>query len=264
MSKHIFILVIPGTGVKKAGFSDGLQKDLNKHTKKTTLKDNFTVLEYRPFHESGVDQNQEELFRRMKSRNRLGGILSFRKTVLHLVGDAVLFDRDIRNPNSAYQFIHQKLKTLLEEIHQSMKNYDQTELVILASSIGVYVLSCYIWDADHSLGIFYQTLATPENNLRDLSYLATIGCNIPMYVSALKEKNIVPIERRNQKFTWDNFYDKDDVLGWPLQPLSYGYNELVTDFEINSGAYVGSHFKYWNNNNFTKPFTEKLVKLFEA
>lgn len=263
MSKHIFVLVIPGSGTKKPGFSKGFQKELKKQIKKTSLKGNYSVLECRPFNETGIDQNQNELYKRMDKHNRLGGLLSLRKTVLHFVGDAVLFDHKLNDPNSAYRRIHHCLKERVETINAAMKAYDESHLVVVASSMGIYVLTSYIWDADHSLGIFAETPATSENNFRNLSHLASIGCNIPLYVSALKEKDIIAIDKRNESFTWDNYYDKDDVLGWPLQPLSPSYKALVTDHEIHSGAYVGSHMRYWTDKEFVQPLAERMVEVFE-
>ncbi|MFA9391630.1 MAG: hypothetical protein ACERKD_17605 [Prolixibacteraceae bacterium] len=262
MSKHLFIIAIPGTGVKKAGFSKGLQKELIKQLKYTKLKNNYSVIECRPFNETGIDQNQKELFERMNASNRLGGILSFRKTVLHVVGDAVLFERNPSKANSAYQTIHRCLRDRFEEVNQLMQKYQESILVIVAGSIGVHVLSCYIWDADHSLGIFSKTPSTDQNNLRNLAHLSTFGCNIPIYVSALKVYSIKAFDRRNANFSWDNYYDKDDVLGWPLQALSPIYNNLVRDHEINTGVYIGSHIRYWDDKGFVKQLAEKLAEMF--
>ena len=263
MNKYLFVLVIPGSGTKKPDFSKGFQKELKKYTKNTPLKGHYTVMECRPFNETGIDQNQEELYARMDANNRLGGILSLRKAVLHFVGDAVLFDHKITDPHSAYRKIHHCLKERIEAINALMKAHDESRLVIVAASMGVYVLTSYIWDADHSQGIFSQTPATAENNLRNLNHLASVGCNIPLYVSGLKKNEITAIDKRNTGFTWDNYYDKDDVLGWPLQPLSNSYNVLVTDHEINSGAYVGAHMRYWTDKEFVKPLAERMVEVFE-
>ena len=57
--------------------------------------------------------------------------------------------------------------------------------------------------------------------------LVTTGCNIPIFVAAHKEMHLIPIAPPTQLFKWINFYDPDDVLGCPLQPLSNGYRALV-------------------------------------
>jgi len=38
---------------------------------------------------------------------------------------------------------------------------------------------------------------------------------------------------KNNAYTKDNYYDKDDVLGWPLKQMSTSYESLVNDYHIN-------------------------------
>lgn len=263
MTKHIVILTIPGIGTHNKGYSIGFQEDLEKFSKSTPLKGNYTVLETLPFACTSIDANQKKLFARLEAQNKLGGILSMRRLVLEAFGDGVAFEHNACRRDSSYHKMHLYMKQCVEHANSLVNSYDNAELVILASSMGCHVLSTYIWDVDKAGGIFEYTEMTAENNLRNLRYLATIGCNIPLFVSGLDQNQIKSIERRNAKFTWDNYYDRDDVLGWPLKPLSDSYDELVTDYEINTGLYIGSHVKYWDDNDFTKPFTRKMVEIFK-
>jgi len=259
MSKKIVILTIPGIGTKEVGYSTDFEKDIRRFAN-NKVKANLRILETRPFGVTDVDKNQNNLFRRLDAVNKLGGVLSLRKFVLEAFGDGVTFERDSSNPESTYHRIHTYLKKEIEEANALLNEGDV--LVILAASMGVHVLSTYIWDADNKKGIFKDNPAQPNQNLKNLDYLATIGCNIPLFVSGLRETEIIAFERRNNHFIWDNYYDRDDVLGWPLQQMSSSYNELVNDYEINTGLYVGSHTKYWDDNDFTKPFSEKLNELY--
>ena len=262
MSNRIFILVIPGIGTKEEGFADGLKKDLEKHTNRKSVSGNFEIIECYPFRESDIDKNQDDLFTRLDENNELGGMLSLRLPILKAFGDGVTFERNSSADDSPYKKTHRYLLGILEGVNDKMKNYDKSKLIIVGSSMGVHVLSTYIWDADNSKGIFIDANATPNNNLTNLDYLATIGCNIPLFVSGLDESKINAFAKRNDNFVWDNFYDQDDVLGWPLKQLSPSYNNLVNDFEINTGLYVGSHTKYWDDNDFTKPLARKLDDIY--
>lgn len=264
MSKHLFVMAIPGSGTKQDGFSNKMQKDIKKFTKNTALHDNYTVIECLPYNKSGIDTDQKAMFERMKKHNKLGGILSLRKAFISAFGDAVVFESDSSNTQSAYYRIHTYLKNCFEQVNQMMDMYDESILVIVAGSMAIHVLNCYIWDADKGIRIFENQPANANNNLKNLVYLATIGCNIPIYLSAKQPNDIVPINKRNETFTWDNYYDKDDVLGWPLKPLCPAYDALVNDHQINTGPYVLSHIKYWDDNSFTKPFSKKLVELYSA
>lgn len=261
MSKKIVILTIPGIGTKDVGYSTDFEKDIRRFTS-NNVNANLRVLETRPFSVTEVDENQNNLFRRLDAANKLGGILSPRKFVLEAFGDGVTFERDSSNPESTYYKIHNYLKRKIEDANALLNEGDI--FVILGASMGIHILSTYIWDADNGKGVFQNTPATTNQNLKNLDYLATIGCNIPLFVSGLRETQIVAIDKRNNHFTWDNYYDRDDVLGWPLQQMSSSYNELVNDYEINTGMYVGSHTKYWDDNDFTKPFSAKLDELYNT
>jgi hypothetical protein len=264
MTKKIFILTVPGIGTQKEGYSQKFEEDLNRFSKNTVLAFNFQVIESRPFDATKVDEHQAELFDRLDAVNNLGGILSFRKFVLSAFGDGVTFERNSGDPEGPYQKIHRYLKDKIEEINELMLNYDKTSLVIVASSMGAHLVSSYIWDADNGKGIFETQPATLYNNLENLRYFVTIGCNIPLFISGYPKEQIIAIRKRSEDFEWDNYFDKDDVLGWPLEQLSDSYGQLVKDHQINTGLYVGAHQKYWDDNSFTRPFTSKLLNLYQT
>ena len=143
-------------------------------------------------------------------------------------------------------------------------------VVIIAQSLGGQVLSNYLWDAQSAqtnpgsvdIGIwrdpqqFAQQIAG-QNSLSaeelrfiaggSLRYLYTTGCNIPIFVAAHATTQIVPIDKPRVDFEWHNYYDKDDVLGWPLEDLSTDYGNLVTDHRVNAAKGLFAWlFKSWN------------------
>jgi hypothetical protein len=80
--------------------------------------------------------------------------------------------------------------------------------------------------------------------LRTLQRLYTTGCNIPLFVAGHQ-----PIEaiKGQPSLKWINFFDEDDVLGWPLQPLSPSYAQRVEDVPVNAGSgLVGTLTLSWN------------------
>lgn len=264
MENKFIILTILGIGTKKSGFSDKLKKGLIKYSENTSLHNNFTVIEALPFKDANIDKNQKDIYNRLNKVNELGGILSLRKMVLFSFGDGVTFERNPTDHDSPYQRIHRYLSVKIEEANDIMQQYDNSRLVIVAASMGVHVLSTYIWDADNNKGIFKETHATSKNNLKNHSFLLTIGCNIPLFISELNQDDIIAFDKRNDEFNWENYYDRDDVLGWPLKQLSNSYNNTVTDYDINIGLYAGTHMKYWKHKKVIKPFTRKLVLLYES
>lgn len=258
MSKRIFILTVPGIGTINDDYIDEFEAKMQRYAKGTKLQGNYEIFKTRPFAETGIDARQDSLFNRLKQANELGGILSLREFVLKSAGDGVTFECKEGTQGSNYLLVQAYLKQKIEELNLRMQACSDPVLVAVAGSMGAHLLSSYIKDADSGSGIFAGAPATAQNNLRNLRYLASLGCNIPLFVSGYREEDIKAFDRRNSAFEWDNYYDRDDVLGWPLKQLSPSYTALVNDHEINTGAFVGSHMRYWQDKNFVKPFTAKL------
>ena len=66
---------------------------------------------------------------------------------------------------------------------------------------------------------------------------------------------------------WYNFYDKDDIVAYPLKGLSPEFNEFVHgDFEINVGSAATSwnpacHTGYWEDKDFYRPVADFIGEL---
>jgi hypothetical protein len=156
----------------------------------------------------------------------------------------------------------------LDSLRQALGSTD-APIVIVAHSLGCHVLSNYIWDAQRRTGFWKDKAPTPFQRLDTAAYFFTAGCNIPLFVSGLSK--IEAIEPPNKDFQWINFYDRDDILGWPLKPLGDGgdhsYGRVVTqDVAINVGwgplsMTPLSHSRYWRSRSFLKPVAEAITRL---
>ena len=120
-------------------------------------------------------------------------------------------------------------------------------VIVLAQSLGAHVISSYIWDASKPAKEVFAGIWTSSHDgvdsdrddfrrMRTVERFYTTGCNIPLFVAG--HKVIEPIEPAMDSFKWYNFFDEDDVLGWPLRPLSESYKKLVEDIPINAGGGV--------------------------
>ena len=99
-----------------------------------------------------------------------------------------------------------------------------------------------------------------------MAVMCTIDCNIPIFVAGLPRNQIKPIKKPNNNFVWENYYDEDDPLGWPLEQLSDGYKALVKDHEINAGGILTSwnpfsHGQYWGDSDVIDPLSDHLKLL---
>jgi hypothetical protein len=227
--------------------------------------------------------------------NLVGGELGWkalRQFLLFGFADAAGLESNKEEDNSVYT--QAQIATAKELFAARLGLGGNGPLVIIAQSLGGQVLSNYLWDAQHykappdqtpvkfgvwldptkyAQAIANKNVLTPEEIafLRGDSIRAvyTTGCNIPIFVAAHAVDQIIPINKPSGQFEWHNFYDKDDVLGWPLAQLSTKYAEIVKDHKINvSGGFLGwlfkswnplSHEQYWEDNDVLEP----LVKLLE-
>lgn len=166
-------------------------------------------------------------------------------------------------------------------------------VVVISQSLGCQVFSSYLYDAQKKAGdgqaigiwanidAFADRIAGRPLTLAEKAFLAgrrvqrwmTTGCNIPIFVAAHKRMAIKPIAppAADGDFHWLNLYDPDDVLGWPLQPLSEGYRSLVEDRSINAGSGLvnwilkswnpASHTTYWTDGDVLNPL-EKMLRAY--
>ena len=169
-------------------------------------------------------------------------------------------------------------------------------VVLLAQSLGGQVLSNYFWDAQKyrpsplanpvRVGLWQdpqrfaaRIAGKPALDATEIEFLRgtplralfTTGCNIPIFVAAHSRVQILPIDRPNPAFKWHNYYDRDDVLGWPLADLSPQYGALVDDHPMNAGdGFLGwvlkswnplSHGEYWGDDDVLHPLEELLAAL---
>ncbi len=87
-----------------------------------------------------------------------------------------------------------------------------------------------------------------------------------MFIGGLPRAQRIPIDPPNDSFVWENYYDEDDPLGWPLQALSDGYDNLVKDIEVNAGNIFTSwnwfsHLGYWADEDVQTPLADHLRSL---
>ena len=149
---------------------------------------------------------------------------------------------------------------------------DDLPLIVLAHSLGGHIMSNHIWDMQHPGGTPPPGLS-PFERMHTLAGMVTFGCNIPLFTFAYA--TVVPIEfpaaqlpnpgAVRDKAKWLNYYDPDDVLGYPLKSINAAYDAVVDeDIPISVGGWFSSwnplsHNKYWTDNDFTKPAAEFIA-----
>lgn len=241
------------------------------------------------YYQGLLQPNEDRVWRQVGGRLRWDDL---RKFVLFGFADAAGLENGKEAPGSVYT---QAQVEIARALYSALKATRQGPVVIIAQSLGGQVISNYFWDAGNFIGSqanparrprfgfwenpvdFSADVGSPEP-LSDaevaflagakLRRLVTTGCNIPVFVAAHASTDILPFDRPNADFAWHNYYDKDDVLGWPLAELSDAYGTMVNDHRVNAGSgFVGwilkswnpaSHNEYWGDDEVLDPLVDYL------
>ncbi|ACV25522.1 hypothetical protein [Kangiella koreensis] len=263
MNKKIALITIHGMGDTERDYYTGFYDQI----KKTLGEDLWEKVIFKPLYYQDILQAQQEtILGRMRDQVDW---MRMRRFLLYGFSDAASLEYKKRVKNSPYYLTQKMILESMDEIFDEVGN-KQIPVIVVAQSLGCQVLSSYIWDAQRiaaSVGIWSMARnddvkeGSPRDQFRRMKSLQsfyTLGANIPIFVAG--HKKIDAIKPTNPDFNWINFYDKDDVLGWPLQPLSPSYEQLVEDIQINVGrGFFSKLFKSWNPLSHGQYWEDKKV-----
>ncbi len=277
MPKRVAVAVIHGMGSQgdkrpaprnKITFS----KDLHKRVKKEIGKSIFeSDVEWREIFWADVLQKREADF--LKKIGRPADKKPIQKFVMFNLTDAASYRKVNDQNDQTYERIHRRVDETINDLAGEVE--EGAPLIVLAHSLGGHIMSNYIYDLQkpgHAHPPSFQ-------GLRTMAAFVTFGCNIPIFTFAYDEEDISPIEfpgtgldpKHRRKTWWHNYFDRDDVLGFPLAPVSPDYKALkdsgaLKDIRINAGGFFDSwnllsHNAYWKDDDFYQPVA-KLIKSF--
>lgn len=270
MNKKIGLITIHGMGETDRAYYSGLESSIEDRLgNKVWDEVHLEPIYYQNF----MQDNEYQVWRNMQSER-----LSWKKLrqfMLFGFADAATLEHKPDKPGSVYHETQLEIVKALKKTRIALGNQDR-DIIIVAQSLGCQVMNNYIWDFQNPAGagiwkpdnLDFPDFTPDEKDflyLKTLRYLLTTGCNIPLFVAGFNP--IIAIEQPNEKFQWHNYYDKDDVLGWPLKPLSDSYNNVVNqDIEINSGGLLerwnpASHTGYWTDRDFIEPLCDIIKSL---
>jgi len=273
MGKEVVLLAVHGMGDTPKNFANDFREELTDRLGSSDWdKVHFDTIYY----QSVLQPHQKRVFKDMR-KTELDWI-RLRKFLLYGFSDAAGLERNAANPNSPYEQAQIIIRHALDKAFSFIGA--PKPVVLVAHSLGGQVISNYIWDAQKSAanqGVWKNpsttkgTLIDSFLRLKQLKYFYTTGCNIPIFVAGFPEKKIKAISTSSKgyAFSWKNFYDEDDALGWPLKPLSTSYRTSVfRDYEVNAnGTLLGnltsswnplSHGGYWTDSDVLKPLAKDI------
>lgn len=245
---------------------------------------------YSVYYQGILQKNEQTVWNRVDSQSKVH-YDELRRFLLFGFADAAGLENRKEIPGSVYELAQGEIARNL--LGACTANHAMP-VVFLAHSLGCQVLSSYLYDAQKAraggrveAGVWRDIDAWARMAVgralseREKLYLAggtcsgmlTTGCNIPIFVAAHRNMHIKPIAPPTPIFHWLNLYDPDDVLGWPLQPLSEDYRVLVEDRAINAGQGAVnwmlkswnplSHSAYWQDDAVLEPLAGMIRRMIE-
>lgn len=226
------VLIIHGIGSQDATFADKMILKLRKE-----LVDPDAV-KIRTIHWAPlVEKQSQALWKRLCTR-KLGWKMA-RKFFINTLGDATAYN------NAVYVKVHDYIEESMLRLQRDLEFDESIPVLVIAHSLGCAMISDYIWDRQHH--------KNPDHDryVSNVQAMVTFGCNIPVFALSCD-----PIEAIHFPYTWINLYDKDDILGYPLKPLSKSYDRAVSkDVQVN----VGSVWAFWNPLSHNYYWTDRSV-----
>ena len=261
--KKLAIIPVHGMGETQDDYHEDLMDGL---IDRIGLVDWTKHIHYDPvFYQDTLQGNQSKIWQEMNEYVLESTRL--RRLMLFGFSDAGTLEYSAHHGQEEYIAVQQRIYDSFARSFAAGGN-TMIPVIVIAQSLGCQVMSNYIWDSQHKKGLF-KTTGNGQSNADKFTRLATCrhfvttGCNIPMFVAGLKD--IQCFKKPNPQFQWDNYFDSDDFLGWPISPLSKSHRDLgVRDHHINAGGFITSqtwfsHTKYWTDKDVLKPLERFIL-----
>lgn len=279
MSQKIAIIVIHGLGKQHEDFAAIFSEYLLKiFTTVSGMKNPESYLEIRPVWWASVfDEREEKLKKKLVGPPYNLRYDDLREFMIHYLADAVAYQplRDAGEEQN-YDAVHYTISKQLNRI--STEVGPDTPLCVVSHSLGSVIASNYFYDlqnAKDKTRIIDPTSALERGETLSLFY--TCGTTLPLWslrYASFDQPIQVPSIEFSAKYPnilgeWINFYDKDDILGYPLKSIHPEYDKVVKeDRDVNVGTIIERwtplcHNGYLHSNKVIKPIAEGLHRLWQ-
>ncbi len=262
--KRVAVLVVHGIGRQatppqhqpdKRMYSQGLFQKVRSHLESNSIDITQDV--------AWIEANYAHVFNNVQSNYyaRLGQQIKrsrVRQLVVENLGDAATYRpqmQEVGRSDTVFARVQQSICTALNRLEAECLPH--APLIVLAHSLGGQVMMDYFQTRSPNIHTNFERAQT-------LKRFITFGCNIPLFLLGQAPDTITAISHPSGLQPdmllpwWLNFYDRDDVLGYPLIPTGNGFEILgdtgqLRDIEINAGNLFTrwntlSHMAYWTNH----------------
>jgi hypothetical protein len=284
MTQKIALLLIHGIGKQDENYAHQITYDLKKHfvgnLQKAGVKNPAAELVIEAVYWAPVIQKAED---KLWNSLKKGGSMNFvnlRRLMIDFAGDSIAYQKNY-DDRKIYDGVHEIIAKSIDKL--GFIAGEKAPLSIVAHGIGSVMISNYMWDLQHHSKKKQLIASEVEKYIDDSpiergeTFCKLFSLGSPLALWSLRHKNFgkpiavpSPLCKKHYpgvKGEWINYYDKDDIIGYPIKPINSAYREAVTrDIEINVGNIwsswnPASHMGYWNDDDVIVPVAESLSKL---
>jgi hypothetical protein len=277
--KRIAVAVVHGIGKQKPDFADELVVKLTERFAERLpgqVPDPDAQIVIEPIHWAPVMQEEEELL--WKRLNREGNLdfIKLRQFMVEFGADALAY-QPLPRERAVYEAVHSVVARGFKNLAE--KTGPTAPLCVIAHSLGTVIASNYLYDLQKGfdflpVGVQEHHGQTPLEMGETLAFFYTLGSPIALWSLRYSDFGVpitVPspdLSKHQPDLTgeWVNFYDADDVIGFPLRPLNEAYRKVVKkDVPVNVGSFLVSwsplsHMQYWTDDDVIEPIATSLAR----
>jgi len=261
--KKLVVVTCHGMGDHPRDYAAKFSARINAYLYNTYGKDPNKIEWVSIWYSDVTSGRQGEYFDRMVRENRVR-YTGLRKYFLNSLADAVAYNgiAKYNDDRLLYDEIHGRVSDTLTQAYEDRIGKVRTDVAFIGYSLGSVILSNYVWDVQHKLRGHDQY--TAFDSLESLKLFMTFGSTLPMFSFAHREA--IPIKVAN----WYNYYDKDDVFGYPLKTINEKYDRAVDqdiEIKVSDGTSLWSrltsrtplvHDKYFDSKRVAKDVAKRL------
>ena len=277
MGQKIAVAIIHGIGKTPPDFADKMIQDLRARFGGHGADTHDLVL--KPVYWSPLMQGvEDELTRRVKQGGPQG-YGSLREFMISFAGDAIAYqpaprERDVYN--KIHQVVAHSLRSLAEEAGPA------APLCVISHSLGTIIASNFFYDLQtHPVrkviadSVIASMGDSPLDRGETLSLFYTLGSPIALWSLRYTDFGSplsVPAPTLEKRYPglggeWINYFDKNDVIAYPLKTVNGAYATAVKEDRMVSVGNIFTtftpfcHTAYWTDPNVTSPIAQALVNL---
>lgn len=280
MTQKIAVAFLHGAGTPDEDFAKEMIRKIKKgFSSKLGIDNAEDELVFEAVFWSAVFEEEEKLLLQRLQKNTDLDYTRLRRFVVEFLADAVAY-QPTKQGNQNYDQVNSFLAESIRKL--KVKAGQNAPLCIVSHSLGSVVASNYFYDLQFERGNIGPktnniTSNTPIEQAETLALFYTIGSPLALWSMRFPDFGVpihVPSPSINKihphiQGEWVNFYDKDDVLAFPLKGLNKHYQTTVTaDIVVRAGGWLTgwtplSHSKYNTDTEVIKPIVDGLIRTWE-